>query len=1048
MSYIPLHVHSHFSLCSGLASPEQLLERARGYGFRSLALTDTANLYGAIPFYQAASERGITPILGASVPTLRGTAVLLARDYEGYENLCRLITQVHLGGPPGADESEVSPLDSVAGFDLKAKGTKELIPLTVQSIAQHQAGLFVLTPSPDLLSALVDDIPRESLRAEIIRPGRSINEERRLLETAHSLGIRAVGTTAAMLLEPSDIRLHRVLVAIRKNQLVTREPDEDHSLAEHFLCPPDEFERRFSDLPESVKETRAVGEQCSLHIPLGKPIFPERPLSDGRTAEAELRQMADDGLKWRYQPVTPRAKRRLEYELEVITKLGFVEYFLVVADIMRFARSQRLPSVGRGSGASSIVSYVLGITNVDPIRYNIQFERFLNLSRSDCPDIDIDFCWQRRDDVIDYVFRKYGPAHTSMISTHNSFRARGAFREVAKACGVSNDDVSRLQGKISMDENVPVERAVKGVPSTMDISDDHLQRIVRHARRVVGFPHHLSVHCGGIVTTPKTIDSYTPLQRAAKGVIITQYEMRAVEDIGLVKIDLLGNRALSTIDETLRLVHEHRGMEISSEEIPEDNRRTLDMVRNGRTLSVNQLESPAMRNLLIMSDSKCVEDIIAALALVRPGAAGAGMKEEFVRRKRGLSPVTFPHECVKDVLEDSLGIMLYEDDAMMVASRMLDLSLEEGDRFRKALNKAQDDEARELIHSWFVERSVKRGIPEKGAEDMWSQIRKFGSYSFCKSHSCGYGQVAYQCAYLKQHFPVEFMAAVMNHHAGMYSRAAHIEEAKRLGVRIRLPCVNCSEIEFTVTEGELQIGLSQIKGLSLRSMQKIVRERAAGRPFESLNDFLSRLTLQRTEIESLILCGGFDFTERIRPELMWELGMTYDAEKRLRDSRQLFKGNFHAITAPALNDFSPEQRLNQELFQIEMCAHEHILAVLRPHLPNRNLARSGDVRGRPGTRLRLLGMLSATRTVDTDAGRMMFITLEDEDGLWESTLFAREYRECGGEVGSWGPYLAEGVIEDQYGARTLRLEAIQLLGKGETQNIEQRPQDELVESFF
>ncbi|MDA0838648.1 MAG: DNA polymerase III subunit alpha [Planctomycetota bacterium] len=1048
MTYVPLHVHSNFSLCSGTASPEQLLDRARRYGIRSLALTDTANLYGAIPFYQAASESGITPILGASVPTQHGPAILLARNYEGYENLCRLITQVHLGAPPGTDDSEISPLDSVAGFDQKIGNTKELTPLTTLAIMCHQAGLFILTPSPELLSALVDDVSHEFLRAEIIRPARSINEERRLLDTAQSLGIRTVGTTAAMLLDPAETRLHRVLVAMRKNELVTREANTDHCLPEHYLCPADEFERRFSDLPESVTETRAVGEQCRLHIPLGKPIFPEQPLSDGRPAEVELRQMTEDGLRWRYQPVTPRAKLRLEYELEVITKLGFVEYFLVVADIMRFARSQRLPSVGRGSGASSIVSYVLGITNVDPIRYNIQFERFLNLSRSDCPDIDIDFCWQRRDDVIDYVFRKYGAAHTSMISTHNTFRDRGAFREVAKACGVSNEDVSRLQGSISMDEDVPVERAVSGLPATLDISDDHLHRIVRHARHIVGFPHHLSVHCGGIVISPKTIDSYTPLQRAAKGVIITQYEMHAVEDIGLVKIDLLGNRALSTIDETIRLVHEHRGLEVSSDKIPEDDPKTLDMVKNGRTLSVNQLESPAMRNLLIMAETESVEDIIATLALVRPGAAGAGMKEEFVRRKRGLSPVTFPHDCVKDVLEDSLGVMLYEDDAMLVASRMLDLSLEEGDRFRKSLKKAQDEDAQKLIHSWFVERSVTRGIPEKSVEEMWSQIRKFGGYSFCKSHSCGYGQVAYQCAYLKQHFPAEFMAAVMNHHAGMYSKSVHLEEAKRMGVAVRLPCVNRSEIEFTVLEGDLQIGLSQIKGLSLRSMQKIVRERASSGAFESLNDFLSRLTLQRTEMESLILCGSFDFAGSIRPALMWELGMTYDAEKRLRNSHQLFKGNFHAIAAPVLRDFSPEQKLNQELFQIEMCAHEHILAVLRPHLPSRDLARSEAVREYPGRRLRLLGMLAATRTVDTDAGKMVFITLEDEQGLWESTLFPREYREYGGEIGAWGPYLVEGVVEEQYGARTLRLHSIQLLGRSETHRIEHRPRDELVENFF
>jgi len=1027
-SYVPLHVHSNYSLCTGTASPEALVDGAQRLGLSELAVTDTANLYGALRFYQCAKERGVKPILGAQLPVGEDQAVFLVRDYAGYQNLCQLITQAHLGHGAGADREEVSPLDSVRGFERSGKQTKGLVPLAPEQITAHGQGLFVLADSPAVFGTLQPHLPGESLVAEVVRPSRGINRERELIELVRQYGALVVGTTAAELLHPEDLRLHRVLVAIRENGLVTQLEEEDVALPGHSLCSAQEFASRFEDLPEAVRNTVHIAEQCDLDLPLGKPIFPGFPLAEGETAASRLRTDAEAGLRWRYRPVTQKARERLEYELGIIEKLGFAEYFLVVADLVRFARSNGIPNVGRGSGASSIVSYVLGITNVDPIRFNIHFERFLNLSRSDCPDIDIDFCWQRRDEVIEYVFRKYGAAHTAMISTHTTFRSRGAFREVAKACGVSNDDLRRLSGRIPLEEDMPAEQAARSAPGEVDISEDHLTRMIRHARRVMGFPHHLSVHCGGIVISPGAIDTYVPLQRAAKGVIITQFEMNAVEDIGLVKIDLLGNRALSTIDEALQLVAQTGDSRLSPGAIPEDDQPTLRMIRAGQTVGVNQLESPAMRNLLQMIETSSVEDVIAALALVRPGASGAGMKEEYVRRARKIAPVTFPHPCVEDVLEDSLGIMLYEDDAMVVASRMAGLSLEEGDRFRKAVQKRSDPEQRQELRDWFVRRCARRGVPRQSGLEMWEQMDKFRSYSFCKSHACGYGQVSYQCAYLKRHFPAEFMVAVMNHHAGMYSDAVHVEEAKRMGVKVLLPCVNHSEAAFTLDGGALRIGLGQVRGLSQGGIESILAQRERQGAYESLNDFLARTALGQQEIESLVLCGGFDFTGRTRPELVWEVRMTFGAEKRARSQDRLFTGNYHALQPPKLNDFGLWEKLTRELELLEVSARGHVLEALRPHLPQEGISDSRVLRGQVGKPIRLYGMLDARRTVETEAGNPIeFVTFEDEYGLWECTLFTGAYRRYGRELGPWGRYLIEGTIEEQYRAVTVRVGRLKLL---------------------
>ncbi|HUW57968.1 MAG TPA: DNA polymerase III subunit alpha, partial [Planctomycetota bacterium] len=1015
-SYAPLHLRSNYSLVTGTATVEEILQRAAQLKLPAVALTDTNNLYGAIPFYKRARDLGIKPIIGAEISSVYslsppgerarvrgrrpkdntpppnplpqgeggtkttrapGSVVLLARDLAGYANLCRIITRRNLNDT----------------FDL------------VETIAHFQEGLFILTEDIALAEALADVVDRNSLWMEVAAPGRNWMTWRKLAECARRLGIGVVATGDVYFLDKHDHEFHRTLVAIRENCLVaelgaswgprpmrgdgksrtagqasrgtspmnplspqvrrtergTRRtscprrggvpdvpiasgrpghpsegsrpvtggpvPDEvgarvvrkhdetdpwrrpghpdkpgagkgpglpegerlARSTVAHpdsTLMTPEEMVARFRDHPEALANTLRIAEACTLEIPMGKPVFPKYPLPEGETPYSYLYKRCLEGLAWRYKPISQAAAERLTYELSLIDRLGFSEYFVIVGDILRHARQRGIPSVGRGSGASSIVAYLLGITNVDPIRYDLPFERFLNPGRTDCPDLDIDLCWRKRDEVIRYVYDTYGADHVAMISTHNCFRRRSAFREVAKAHGIANDVVNRISKRMSGATAREAVREITSGASDLDVDDETLRKVTRYAERLEGFPHHLSIHCGGIVISDETIDSYVPLEEAAKGIAITQYEMHAIEDVGLVKIDLLGNRALSTLRETVEILKAHEGIRIDPEALPEDDGETFALVQSGRTLGCCQLESPAMRHLLLMLKPHTIRRIIQALALIRPAPASCGMKEAFVRRARGLEETTFPHPSLADVLGDTFGIMLYEDDAMLIAARLAGLDLAEGDRLRKAIKKSRTDEEMRRVARYFLKHATRNGVPPDVASEMWVQMAKFNEYSFCRAHAAGYGLVAYQSAYLKAHHPAAYMTAALNNVQGIYPTRVHLWEAKRMGVEVLGPCVNHSDVEFThepfhrdgphlnrdcpyLNEGKIRIGLNRVKGLSQHTMERIIEKRGQS-PFLSLRDFMERVRAGLSEIESLILVGAFDFTGKNRPELIWQ----------------------------------------------------------------------------------------------------------------------------------------------------------------------------------
>ncbi|MCI0340782.1 MAG: PHP domain-containing protein [Planctomycetales bacterium] len=1045
-----LGLRSCFSLGCGTASPEALCDRAVALGWRRVGIADTDNLYGAVRFVRGARERGLEPVVGAEItdPAEPARSVLvLARGREGYEALCRLVTRRKLeGGPRWTDW-----------------------------LAEAAGPCHLLVPDPALARDLASRVPRDRLHLAVSLSRAGETARRALAAAATDLGTDLVPVADSVMADPSEHALHRLLTAVARNGLVTTLP-AGAAWPERAAVPrPDAVPRPLQDSADRL------GEDSPADLPGGRPILPRLDHPAGETPYSVLARRCFAGLDARLGGANPEALARLTQELAVIERLSFADYFLVVSEIVEMARARGIPHVGRGSGASSLVAFLLGITDVDPLAYRIRFERFLNLGRSDCPDIDVDLCWKRRDEVLAAVYGRFGHDRTAMISTHVGYRLRSAFREAAKAHGVPPGTVDRASRALPYEAGAPLPEVARAGPAGRAIPADEepWATLLPLAERLRGLPRHLGIHPGGMVVADRALTAYVPLERAAKGIVVTQYEMEAVEDVGLVKMDLLGNRALTTVRETLDLVEARTGARPALPREPLEDPATADLVREGRTLGVCQLESPAMRHLLRMLRPADTRDLARALALLRPGPAGGGMKEEFVRRARGLAPVPEapfgdastrtstaawgeerearrggaseasnggearlgeppparsepavpdatspagrdPLGEVASILADSFGIMLYEDDAMLVAAALAGIPIERGDKFRKAIARVRTDEQREALSRVFLDLAGRNGVPRDVAAAAWVQMAKFNSYSFCKAHAAGYAQLAARCAWLKSRFPAEYHAAVMNHHGGMYDRRVHVEEARRQGVAILPPCVNRSGTGFAPERGALRVGLDQVGGLSERAIRAILAERARG-PFGSVHDLLSRVPLSRPEAEALALAGAYDSFGVTRPQAAFEAalfrGIAPAGGAAGAGGPTLLPAGYSPAPALPLRDFSLPERLRHELAVLGLTPTAHPMTLLRGLLP-RPAATSREVlAARAGRPVRFAGLLAAWRTAETAREETMeFVTLEDEWGVVEVTLFPAAYRRFAHLLGTLGPYVVEGRVEDQYGA--------------------------------
>jgi DNA-directed DNA polymerase III PolC len=837
---------------------------------------------------------------------------------------------------------------------------------------------------------------------------------------------------------------------------------------EAWLAAPGEWERRIravcagagcaSAADDLLANNAALARRCRCEIEMGTPIFPRAPLPPGVTGDARLRELALAGVPRRYPGAAVRREAlvRLDTELALIAHMGFTDYFLLVAGIVGFAQSRGIPSVGRGSGASSIVSYLLGVTSVDPIRYGLCFERFLHPQRRDCPDLDVDLCWRRRDEVIAHVYEAYGDDRVAMISTHATLGPRSAFREAAKALGVPLPRVNALARRVPRGE-LPDASALEKTLHAGSIEEFREPRVaeaLRLAAKLAGAPRHLSIHCGGLVIGDRELTHYLPLERASKGVVVSQFEMRAVEAIGLVKMDLLGNRAITSIGECLSIA----GLPAhAADEVPEDEPATAEIVATGDTLNCFQLESPAMRSLLRMLRARTLDATVAAVALVRPGPAESGMKEAFCRRARGLEPVVYPHPRLCATLAETHGVMLYEEDVMRVSAALCGLPLAEGETLRRAIAAAREEEEIRFLERGFLAQAVRAGVGAGDAHAVWRELARFAGYAFCKAHAAGYGKLAWQSAWCKVHFPAAWAVGILNHHAGMYPTWVHVEDLRRHGVTFLGPCAMASAWDTTLAAGSppaaggaVRVGLHRVAGLAHATGERLLAERASA-PFTSLADFADRVRPTPPELEALVLAGALDWTGRARAALLLEarIGAALAAKAGARHAAgpalDAGAGALGALAhaprpggeaLPELPEFTLADRVRGEFASTGLWFAAHPLAALATAEARCGCVEMARIEHHAGRRVAVCGIPCASRRVEAKSGGfVLFTTLADETGIVECVLFPRDYARLGsalrGEI-----VRAEGRIDETLGALTLVVERAQAFGAGASRGAE------------
>ncbi|VAX16168.1 DNA polymerase III alpha subunit [hydrothermal vent metagenome] len=783
MEFIHLNCHSYYSMMAGADRPEALFRRAKAFNMNALAITDTNGLYGAVEAQRVAGEAGVKNIFGTVIDQPRAKAprakaprniILIARNIAGYGEICRVITDRRLN----EDNFEIAM--------ASAKLTENVV---------------LISSDPPVLEACRVAGRGEGLYVELVNYGdtpsrRKIADSLRL---AKRFDLPCVATNNVHFAGPEGYEVHRVLSAIRTNTTINQLPPYATAHPEAWLKPPEAMERLFAETPEAIGNTIKIADECDVTLDIGRLKFPKFPLKRGETPYSRLLKLSVEGINQRYNPVTLQVTKRLEEELCVIDKLNFAEYFLVVWDIVHEAKRRGVPTVGRGSAANSIVCYALCITDICPLKYNLYFERFMNLERKDCPDIDIDFPWNKRGEIIDYVYETYGADKVAMIGTHNTLRGRSAIREVGKAMGIPIEEIERFTKRLPAFIQISeLEDARARIPECggLPIEDEPYRSIIKIGRKVEGFPRHLSIHCGGIVVSPTPITDLVPLQRSARGVVITQMDMYPIEDLGLVKIDLLGQRGLAVISDVKSAVKRNYDITIDWRETdPTTDPATKRIMREGKTMGCFYVESPGMRGLLKKLRVDDFETLVAASSIIRPGVSDSGMMKAYIERSLGREKPSCLHPSMERVLKETFGVMIYQEDVLKVVNVVAGMSLAEADSLRKCMSKKRNRERMDKYKGRFIDGAARRGVETKTAEEIWRQIESFGGYAFCKAHSASFAVVSYQTAYLKAHYPAEFMAAVIANHGGFYGAAAYIEEARRLGLDILPPDVNKSHEE-------------------------------------------------------------------------------------------------------------------------------------------------------------------------------------------------------------------------------------------------------------
>lgn len=969
-------------------SPEALVEAALASGSGYLSITDTNGFYGLVRMLQRAKETGLKALIGARLEKGKDTALLFAKSREGYAEICRLITRIHL--EPDCD----------LGAELRSG------------------------PRPDVVLVSRDE---SFWRAWGAAARAEINPLApyflRTLANAEKKNVVPVFVQPVYFRSADDARLHRAVRAIHLRKTPwSLEPGECRDPRSHFH-PASELRKKYDYLKTALNNTRALAEECFFEWEPSGFHFP-KTVSD---ADGVLAERTRANIPKRYPSRSGDAAilKRLDYELDIIRKKGFSNYFLVVEDIVR---EGGFYTCGRGSGAASIVSYLLFITHVDPIAHNLYFERFLNEWRPDPPDIDVDFAWDEKDRITQYVFDKYGE-HCAMVSNHNSFSRKSAFHEAAKLWGVSKDEImalSRVWREDGGDEQTPQkknhsEKTAAKIPQW--------DEWIHLTERLIGLPRHLGLHCGGVVVTPKPIWHYAPRQMTRKGFPCLQWEKDQTEDFGLVKIDILGNRSLAVVRDTIDAVNAHYGLDIRYEHLEVLNDlEAIDVFAAGGSLGVFYVESPAMRQLQRKTGRGDYEHLVIHSSIIRPAANR--FINEYVRRLKGGAWTPLLPE-MGEILKETYGIMAYQEDISRVAVACAGFTIGEGDELRKVIGNKNRWRRKNELQKKFLGNVRASGASEKIVAELWDMIESFSGYSFCKPHSASYAQLSFKACYLKKKFPAEFMAAVLSNRGGFYLPLAYISEARRLGLAVATPCVNESRAAYHGKGGRIVIGLMAVRHLRAETVERIVTERNKNGVYRSLRDFLERVEVDIRECRSLIGCGAFSQIEKKwnEPQLMILARRFFHESismpEAFVDKTSINKTSFYQDeTPPPLKAWSEARRLAAEKRSLGFIASIHPMTYYRRFV-RRSHVLGRDVEGLVGKMVWVCGVWITAKTVATKHGdAMQFVSWEDETALFESVLFPKVYRKFRSILDAMEPYLIYGKVMDDLGAVSLDVREI------------------------
>ena len=1075
-SFVHLHVHTQYSLLDGAIRLGDLLNKAKEFKMPAVALTDHGTMFGALDFYQQATSANIKPIIGCECYVAPRTMadktpldkdgtrhlVLLAENQAGYRNLCKLATFGQLQGyyyKPRIDKTILAEhAEGIIALSACLKGDIPQHILAGHMDKAEEAARFYLQTFGEnnfFLELQHNGIPAQ----EKVNQG--------LVELSNRLSIPLVATNDCHYLNQQDAKAHEILLCVQTQKVIT---DSDRFVFDSdqlYFKSPDEMRRTLGDYPGAIENTVAIADRCYVEFDFNTYHFPQFDPQSGKTADQLFDEMVREGYERRMAVIREKNpdldetvyRERLEYEVKTIKDMGFPGYFLIVADFIGYAKDHGIPvGPGRGSAAGSLVSFALFITDLDPIEHGLIFERFLNPSRISMPDIDVDFCIHGRERVYNYVVERYGGGdYVAQIITFGKMKAKLVIRDVGRALGLPLAEVDVIAKLIPDNLKMTIAKALEEEPKLAEMvkADPRIAELIDISRALEGLSRHASTHAAGVVIGDKPLVEYLPLYKGKKGEVVTQFDMKKVEDIGLVKFDFLGLRNLTVIDNALKSIADQGKTVPDLAHLPTDDQKTFALLQSGDTTGVFQLESNGMKNLLVRLRPESFEDLTALVALYRPGPLDSGMVDDFVDRKHGRKEVVYPVECLAPILEETYGVMVYQEQVMQVAGVLSGYSMADADSLRKAIGKKI--EALMAKHrEKFVTGAVKNGVDEKIATELFDLIEKFGGYGFNKSHSAAYALIAYQTAYLKAHFPVEFMAALLTSEIDTIDGVVKfINECRSHGIEVLPPDINESSTFFTAVEARIRFGLAAVKNVGEAAVDLIIKEREENGEFTSIFDFCQRVDLNKVNkrvLESLIRCGAFDSTGVYRSRLMAVLEEALDYGQRIQREKNsaqmsLFDtGGGDAATInlpaiPAIAEWDDREKLQQEKETLGFYVTGHPLDRYKAILEKFTNVNALSIKEADDkSAVRIGGTISSAKVIRTKKEELMgFATVEDLNGSVEVVVFPSVYASCADLLTADTPVLVQGSAQvEENGVKILADSIIPMEQAEETWAVEVR----------